>query len=357
MFVSAGVDTDREFEARLADSSALAFRVAYSVVRQRQDAEDVAQEAFARAYRKFSQLRDRERFRAWLVRMTWRLAIDFRRRSSPADAADERGADRPAPTDLEHEAIPAERAARLWRAIDALPEKLRLVVVLVSIEEQIVKTSRASWGARGHDQVAAVRRAAEDQGAVGMTDERHDVLEDLRAELGAVSPSPGFAASVRARVAATVATRTWCGGGARRAVIVGGNRVRVQVRRRSITPAVRCGSRPHRPSEMPEPRPVASACAPNRLAPVRSVHASAGPALDAISGRARDAASRSARSARADGSREAPPVARVPAPAAVSFERSAAPSCQPISRSLLEPVARVTAIAPGSPGGPPAGER
>ena len=38
----------REFEARLSDSSTLAFRVAYSVVRQRQDAEDVAQESFAR---------------------------------------------------------------------------------------------------------------------------------------------------------------------------------------------------------------------------------------------------------------------------------------------------------------------
>ena len=39
----------RDFSARLADSSALAVRVAYSVVRNRQDAEDVAQEAFVRA--------------------------------------------------------------------------------------------------------------------------------------------------------------------------------------------------------------------------------------------------------------------------------------------------------------------
>src|SRR5499426_1243732 len=70
---------EREFEARLVESSTLAFRVAYSVLRQRQDAEDVAQEAFAKAYRSFRQLRDRERFRAWLVRMTWRLAIDHRR--------------------------------------------------------------------------------------------------------------------------------------------------------------------------------------------------------------------------------------------------------------------------------------
>ncbi len=45
-----------------------------------------------------------------------------------------------------------------------------------------------------------------------MTDERDDVLEDLRAELSAISPSPGFAASVRTRVAASSDRRglgTW----------------------------------------------------------------------------------------------------------------------------------------------------
>src|SRR4051794_37505300 len=39
-------DLDREFEVRLTESSTLAFRVAYGVLRHRQDAEDVAQEAF-----------------------------------------------------------------------------------------------------------------------------------------------------------------------------------------------------------------------------------------------------------------------------------------------------------------------
>ena len=77
--VTADRELEREFEARLADSSRLAFRVAFSVLRQREDAEDVAQEAFAKAYRSFNQLRDRTRFRAWLVRMTWRLALDRQR--------------------------------------------------------------------------------------------------------------------------------------------------------------------------------------------------------------------------------------------------------------------------------------
>src|SRR5580704_1971384 len=76
-----GVDheLEREFEVRLVESSTLAFRVAFSVLRQREDAEDVAQEAFAKAHRRFRQLRDRDRFRAWLVRLTWRLAIDRQR--------------------------------------------------------------------------------------------------------------------------------------------------------------------------------------------------------------------------------------------------------------------------------------
>src|SRR3954462_8254043 len=75
-FVTLDQDLEPEFEDRLRESTALAFRVAYGVLRHRQDAEDVAQEAFAKAYRSFSQLRDRDRFRAWLMRMTWRLAID-----------------------------------------------------------------------------------------------------------------------------------------------------------------------------------------------------------------------------------------------------------------------------------------
>jgi len=39
----------------------------------------VAQESIGKAYRSFARLRDPERFRALLVRMTWRMALDHRR--------------------------------------------------------------------------------------------------------------------------------------------------------------------------------------------------------------------------------------------------------------------------------------
>lgn len=51
-------DLVREFEAHLSECSSLVVRVAYSVVRNKSDAEDVAQEAFVRAYRSMRGLRD-----------------------------------------------------------------------------------------------------------------------------------------------------------------------------------------------------------------------------------------------------------------------------------------------------------
>ena len=125
---------EREFEERLRESSTLAVRIAYGVVRHRQDAEEIAQEAFVKAYRSFATLRNRDAFRGWLVRMTWRLAIDRwrsdRRRRTREEATDV--ADRAATA----EAIAAanQRAERLWCAIDELPEKLRQAIVLSAIE-------------------------------------------------------------------------------------------------------------------------------------------------------------------------------------------------------------------------------
>ena len=135
-FVTVHEDLAREFEARLVESSTLAFRVAFSVLRQREDAEDVAQEAFAKAYRSFRQLRERDRFRAWLVRMTWRMALDRLRANKRRLAREEVEAGLQARLNATtNDAVLAnERAEHLWLAIDALPEKLRLVIVLAGIQ-------------------------------------------------------------------------------------------------------------------------------------------------------------------------------------------------------------------------------
>jgi len=133
MLAGAQDDIDLEFEARLRDSGTLAFRVAYGVLRHREDAEDVAQDAFAKAFRSFGQLRDRDRFRAWLVRTAWRLAID-RRRGDRRRLAREDAVEPRVEASIEQVASASQRAAHLWKAIDDLPDKLRVVIVLSGIE-------------------------------------------------------------------------------------------------------------------------------------------------------------------------------------------------------------------------------
>ena len=131
---------EREFEERIADSSTLAFRVALGVLRHREDAEDVAQDAFLRAHKAFGSLRDRDRFRAWLVRTAFRLALDRlrgeKRRARREDAV---AIEAPVRTEsAEDAAARAELRARVSEAVDALPEKLRIVTVLAAIQEHDV---------------------------------------------------------------------------------------------------------------------------------------------------------------------------------------------------------------------------
>ncbi len=132
--VTADEDLEREFDVRLRESSTLAFRVAFAVLRHREDAEDVAQEALTTAYTRFRQLRDRDRFRAWLVRMTWRLAMNRRRADTRRVSRESVQTDTPCEASTDDEVAARERRRRLWDAIDALPAKLRVVIVLAGIE-------------------------------------------------------------------------------------------------------------------------------------------------------------------------------------------------------------------------------
>jgi RNA polymerase sigma-70 factor (ECF subfamily) len=123
-----------EFEKRLEDSGALAFRVARGVLKNDADAEDVAQEALLRAYRKFARLRERDRFRAWLVRISFRLALDrlrSARRRELREAEWTREQERIRPI---NSLGSREFQRQLERAMEELPEKLRLALFLSAME-------------------------------------------------------------------------------------------------------------------------------------------------------------------------------------------------------------------------------
>src|SRR5438132_203355 len=123
---AAQADTKREFEERLAECGPLAYRVARGVLRNSADAEDVAQEALLRAYRSFDRLRDRNRFRAWLVRISFRLALDRLRSAKRREQRDvlwSQPANQPPIATAEDLAASNEFQAHLDRALEELPEK------------------------------------------------------------------------------------------------------------------------------------------------------------------------------------------------------------------------------------------
>lgn len=150
---------DRQLMARLAggDRDALAplverhyarlYRIALAYLRQREDALDVVQEAFVKAYQGASRWDGSAEAGPWLTRVTVNLAIDRWRRNrrrgetfSPL-ADDDRAASLADPGASAERALRGREAGeRVARALRVLPERQRAVVVLrhyqdLSLEE------------------------------------------------------------------------------------------------------------------------------------------------------------------------------------------------------------------------------
>jgi RNA polymerase sigma-70 factor (ECF subfamily) len=123
------------------ESYRLVYQIAYSVLGNGADAEEVTQDAFLTAYEKIGSLRDPEKFRPWVARAGWRLALNRRRGTARAMGRDGAWmADRPVSQDAEADAAEREFEARVRAQVELLPEKLRAVVLLIGVEEMDVRT-------------------------------------------------------------------------------------------------------------------------------------------------------------------------------------------------------------------------
>jgi RNA polymerase sigma-70 factor (ECF subfamily) len=120
-----------ELETVVRQHARFVFKVAYGVLRNAHDAEDVAQEVFLRVHRDGARgVRD---LQAWLATMAFRLAIDRRRRPPALDIAE---LDLPATyITAEQSAIERQSLERVHRLIASLPDDLRYPLVLSAIEE------------------------------------------------------------------------------------------------------------------------------------------------------------------------------------------------------------------------------
>jgi RNA polymerase sigma-70 factor, ECF subfamily len=130
---------EAEFTALVQRQSRFVFRVAYAVLLNPADAEDVVQETFLKLYRNRG-WQNMENERAFLARVAWRIAVDRRPRTAePADSlysAAHDLSDEPSPQPgPEQTLLSADRHAVVHSVIDALPEELRVPLVLSAFEE------------------------------------------------------------------------------------------------------------------------------------------------------------------------------------------------------------------------------
>ena len=69
------------FELLFERHRTLVYRFAYQMVPRRDDAEDIVQEAFVRAYQNLERYRDEAKFTTWLLRIVTNLCTDQARMS------------------------------------------------------------------------------------------------------------------------------------------------------------------------------------------------------------------------------------------------------------------------------------
>ena len=123
------------FAQLVAQQQTYVYNLAYRLLGEAEDARDLAQDALLRVWQMLPSFRGEARFTTWLYRLVVNLGLNrlARQRRGPTQVALDSesllDSSRLA-SDPEEILGASERRAFIWRQVDALPEKYRLVITL-----------------------------------------------------------------------------------------------------------------------------------------------------------------------------------------------------------------------------------
>ncbi len=161
---AAAIDgAQRDFDELVESTRRFAYKVAYHFTGNRDEAEDLIQDAYLRAYRSFGTFNSDLSFRGWLYRILSNLFKDRQRRSHRRKTV---SLDQPLPTGdgnddfilelADEESDPQERLLkhildeRLERALAKVSKQFRIAVLLHAVEgmsyEEIARATGTSIG-------------------------------------------------------------------------------------------------------------------------------------------------------------------------------------------------------------------
>lgn len=115
------------------------YALAARMIGRTGDAEDIAQEAFLKAFRGLGGFKGEARFSTWLYRITWNLGTDWLRRNRKAGRRDssieEAGEVPDSRVDVSGDLLESEQRGEVRKALEELPEKYRTVVTLLYFQK------------------------------------------------------------------------------------------------------------------------------------------------------------------------------------------------------------------------------
>jgi RNA polymerase sigma-70 factor, ECF subfamily len=167
---------DAAFDVLVARYQARAYRVAWSLLRNAEDARDVSQEAFIRVWEAAERFRGDARFSTWFYRILVNVCLDHKRRGRWWTRLVARDADRdaeeslverqPAPgPDPGDQASEAQTMMRLWNAVHQLSAQQRAAVILYAQEHlstaeiaDVLRVAEPTVRVHLHRAVAALRK-------------------------------------------------------------------------------------------------------------------------------------------------------------------------------------------------------
>lgn len=131
------------FELLFERHRTLVYRFAYQMVSRRDDAEDMVQEAFVRAYQNLNRYRDEAKFTTWLLRIVSNLCTDQARMRNRRDTLEQQEASGALVWMTENvnedpvDNLEGDRRVHLLRkGLAALPPHHRQVIVMRDLEER-----------------------------------------------------------------------------------------------------------------------------------------------------------------------------------------------------------------------------
>ena len=165
----------RAFEELVERHKQKAYHIAFGFARDREDAKDLSQDAFLKAFANLKNFDGRSSFYTWFYRILVNLCLDYKRRQkrAPADEFDETvehqvdpSQEPKMPRTPDQHVLAGQLSRKVGSALEALPAKQRTVFILrnhqgLSIKEiaETMETAEGTVKVHLHRAVTALRQS------------------------------------------------------------------------------------------------------------------------------------------------------------------------------------------------------